>query len=224
MKRIGFNEHYGLQTAVCNGTKTKTRRTEKCLDKLYAADKELGEPLEIHQQEITREGIILRTNAGIIAIHTNYKIDEEVAVKASGLYIYHQLQQRYGETSDAAIGFKEMYEGMAFWMNKMFTPAALLPDHIIITGLRIERLQDISDEDCLSEGIIRRDDMINSRMEDVVRYTFENSFVGGFYKTYATPREAFAALIERPGIGRKGDWNRNPWVVVYSFTRIHDND
>lgn len=204
MKRIGFNEHYGLQTAVCNGTKTKTRRTEKCLNKLYAADKELGEPLEIYQQEITRKGIVLRTNAGIIAIHTNYKIDEEVAVKASGLYIYHQLQQRYGETSDAAIGFKEMYEGMAFWTNKMFTPAALLPDHIIITGLRIERLQDISDEDCLEEGIKQVDMGFSFRCPRGVC-------------AFSYPKEAFASLIDAVS---GSTWERNPWVLVYSFKLI----
>ena len=106
------------------------------------------------------------------------------------------------------------------WDNKMFVKADLMPHQICITGIKVERLQDISDEDCLCEGIIRRDDMINSRMEDIVRYTFANSFVGGVYKTYATPREAFAVLIDKPGIGSKGTWERNPWVVVYTFKLI----
>lgn len=75
MKKIGFNEHYGLQTAVYNGTKTKTRRTEKCLDQLYAAEKELGEPLEIYQQEITREGIMLRDDAA--EIHSDFRFSEQ---------------------------------------------------------------------------------------------------------------------------------------------------
>lgn len=211
MQRIGFNNRYGLTAAVIEGRKTMTRRIEKCLDKLYAAEKELGEPLEIHQQGITREGIVLRTNAGIIALHTNYKIDEDVAIKASGRDIYRQLQQRYGKTSDATLGFKEMHEGMAFWTNKMFTPADLCPDHITITGLRIERLQDISDEDCLKEGIVRRKEK-HPRQEWEPEYTFG---AGKFHAQ--NPRAAFAALIDKPGVGGKGIWQRNPWCVAYTF-------
>lgn len=154
---------------------------------------------------------MLRTNAGIIALHTNYKIDEEVAIKASGRDIYRQLQQRYGETSDAALGFKEMHEGMAFWTNKMFTPADLCPDHIIITGLRIERLQDISNEDCLKEGVVRRKEM-HPRQEWEPEYTFGD----GKYHAQ-NPRAAFAALIDKPGVGGKGTWERNPWCVAYTF-------
>lgn len=44
MQRIGFNDTYSLTAAVIEGLKTMTRRIEKCLDKLYAAEKELGEP------------------------------------------------------------------------------------------------------------------------------------------------------------------------------------
>ena len=213
MKRIGFNERYGLTSSVIVGTKTKTRRFEKCLDKLYAAEKEIGEPLEIYEQEIIREGIVLRTNAGIIALHTNYKIDEEVAVKESGLYIYHQLQSRYGETSDAAIGFKEMYEGMAFWTNKMFTPANLIPDHIIITGLRIERLQDISDEDCLKEGVV-----YDSR-HWVNGYKVENLWNKIDRQShFRSAQVAFANLINR--ISGKGTWLKNPYSVVYTFEHV----
>lgn len=219
MQRIGFNDTYGLTAAVLTGRKTMTRRIEKCLDKLYAAEKELGEPLEIYQQGITREGIVLLTNAEIIVLHTNYKIDEEVAVKASGRDIYRQLQQRYGNTSDAALGFKEMHEGLAFWTNKMFTPADLCPDHIIITGLRIERLQDISDEDCMKEGIYRWKDMEDcpKSLSEIQRNRFGYY---GVWDAFSTPRKAFADLIDKPGVGGKGTWERNPWVFAYSFKKI----
>ena len=41
------------------------------------------------------------------------------------------------------------------WSNAMFTKADLMPHHIRITDIKIERLQDISDEDCLKEGIYK---------------------------------------------------------------------
>ncbi len=55
-------------------------------------------------------------------------------------------------------------------------------------------------------------------MENIIRYTFENSFENHIWKSYATPREAFAALINK--ISKKNVWEENPWVAVYEFKRI----
>lgn len=159
-----------------------------------------------------------------MAIYPQYQPGEVVAVAQSYKdlgYTKEWVEQHIRPNPNAKWydPFEKKYPG---WNNKMFVPAELnKASKIRITNVRAERLQDISDEDCLKEGIIRRDDMINSQMEDVVRYTFENSFVGGVYKTYATPREAFAALIERPGIGHKGDWSKNLWVFVYDFELVN---
>lgn len=38
-------------------------------------------------------------------------------------------------------------------------------------------------------------------------------------KTFPTPREAFAALIDKK-ISGKGTWDNNPWVVAYSFELV----
>ena len=229
MKKIGFNEHYGLQTAVFNGTKTKTRRIEKCLDKLYAAEKELGEPLEIYQQEITREGIILRTNTGILSLHTRYEIDEEVAVaqayKEIGLDPM-RLEPMFLKTatlipeitSQPLLGWHKVplkyHKG---YDNKMFTCAALMPHRIIITGLRIERLQDISDEDCLKEGIQEYFPYIDRNPNDKVR-TFRYFKDGKIRHCISPASKCFAYLID--DISGKGTWERNPWVLVYSFKLI----
>lgn len=210
MKKIGFNEHYGLQTAVFNGTKTKTRRIEKCLDKLYAAEKELGEPLEIHQQEITREGIVLRTNAGILSLHTRYKIDEEVAVAQQ----YRDLawDSRLYKKIKLLCPGEMPWNVLKGWDNKMFVKADLMPHQIRITGIKVERLQDISDEDCLKEGVT-----YNST------YWIKGYEVKNLWNKYdrqshfRSARVAFAALIDKPGVGNKGTWKRNPWVIVYTF-------
>ena len=190
MRKIMFNDYYGLTEAVLQGRKTMTRRQA---DVRWAAG-------DIHDNPVPK-----------------YKVGELLAVAQSYKSIHEEMMNGdYGNSRYDAFRCA-MVAGTKGWDNKMFVKADLMSHYICITDVRVERLQDISDEDCLKEGIIRRDDMINSQMEDVVRYTFENSFVGGVYKTYATPREAFAALIERPGIGHKGDWSRNNWVFVYTF-------
>ena len=97
----------------------------------------------------------------------------------------------------------------AGWTNKMFVKADLMPHHIEITGIKVERLQDISDEDCLKEGIIHA-------------YTDNNGT-----KIYHTPhtkrgylstdvaQQAFADLIDK--VSGKGTWEENPFVWVYEF-------
>lgn len=134
------------------------------------------------------------------------KVGEEVAVAQSGYDIYKILQTRYGETSDAALGFKEMYMGMAFWYNKMFTPADLCPSTIIITENKIERLQDISEDDCYHEGIWR------SANSCVFPYYGKHGFG---YRIFSHPKDAFKELIEL--VSGSGTWESNPYVFAYTF-------
>ena len=89
----------------------------------------------------------------------------------------------------------------------------LMAHYIKITGVDFERLQDISDEDCLAEGIYERHDVINSNMENVKCFTFPNT-----PHIYATPRDAFAALIDK--VSGKGTWDSNPYVYVFTFELV----
>ena len=75
-----------------------------------------------------------------------------------------------------------------------------------ITDIRVERLQDISDEGCLREGV--------RYIPEIDRYYFERTDrEEGFY--FTSPRAAFAELIDR--VSGRGTWDRNPYVVAYEF-------
>lgn len=95
------------------------------------------------------------------------------------------------------------------WTNKMLTKAELMPHQIRITGIKCERLQDISEEDCMKEGILG--DVEYDKYE--VYGLFGNSDDG-----FDTPREAFASLIDK--VSGRGTWKRNPWVVAYEFELV----
>jgi hypothetical protein len=83
-----------------------------------------------------------------------------------------------------------------------------MPHRICITDIKVERLQDISEEDCLRECIVKT--------ECVAPYGFP---VGnGKWKNYRTPQDAFACLIDK--VSGTGTWNSNPLVFVYSFKLI----
>lgn len=94
----------------------------------------------------------------------------------------------------------------------MFVRADLMLHQIQITDISIQKLQNISDEDCLKEGIYEYsgDDTFPSS----VFYEFEGNKDDGF----DTPREAFSALIDK--VSGKGTWDSNPYVFVYEFKLI----
>ena len=98
-------------------------------------------------------------------------------------------------------------------MSGRLQDGAIRCSFIRITNVRVERLQDISDEDCLREGVI----------EDCpgVQYSFptEIGYCGQY--PFETPREAFAALIDR--LSGKGTWKSNPWVFVYEFELVKED-
>lgn len=99
----------------------------------------------------------------------------------------------------------------AGWGNKMFVHAYIMPHQIRITDVRCERLQDISDSECLREGV--------QYIEELGVYYFERpDREEGFYFDFDSPRAAFASLIDK--VSGKGTWENNPWVIVYEFELV----
>ena len=146
MKKIMFNDEYGLTAAVLKGKKTQTRRLAK-LDELVEYN------INYVRTQSWGESIL----QAFIKNNAAFKVGEVIAIA-----------QKYSEISwDRAIydKLKKMCDGLlpqyilAGWDNKMFVKADLMPHHIRIIKLRIDRLQDISDEDCLKEGIWRDDNV-----------------------------------------------------------------
>lgn len=206
MKKMMFNEKYGLQRAVLSRTKTKTRRDGKKVDKQYA--------IYVVANEMKGKEDYLSLEEFAIS-KSPYKVGDIVAIQQS----YKELlEEEYMPTSIENEVIRMVEQNHIGCTNKMYVKAELMPHHVRITEVRFERLQCISDEECLEEGIYRIDDMINSNMEDVVRYTFENCFERGVFKTYSTPRDAFASLIDK--ISGKGTWEKNEYVYVYGIERV----
>lgn len=206
MKKMMFNEKYGLQRAVLSRTKTKTRRDGKKVEKQYA--------LYVVANEMKGKDDYLSLEEFAIS-KSPYKVGDMVAIQQS----YKELlEEEYMPTSIENEVIRMVEQNHIGCTNKMYVKAELMPHHVRITEVRFEQLKCISDEECLEEGICRIDDMINSNMEDVVRYTFENCFERGVFKTYSTPRDAFASLIDK--ISGKGTWEKNEYVYVYGIERV----
>ena len=222
MKKIMFNDKYGLTAAVLNCQKTMTRRIVKNVNLLQWLN------------ELADVGGI-RTIKGTILSEENsaYKVDEIVAVAQKYLDLC-KCDAFYEALSKADPSFPlECIEAEKGAYNKMFVKAEWMPHHIRITNIKVERLQDISHSDCLREGI--EEDFADGSLlywwsvphegiswEEYKKRNYElsrhelNGKPGSYF--WDTPQGAFAALIDK--VSGNGTWERNPWVFVYTFELI----
>ena len=208
MKKIMFNERFGLQQATFDGLKTMTRRIvpDKVMEHVPAYQEQYYagalEPISV-------EDAIMQMCGPEHMFHIGYEVGEIVAVAQSYEDVFG-----YGDAYHLGL-----FGRTAAWGNKMFVKAELMPRHIKITGKKVERLQAISDEDCLKEGIL----IENNRSD--YKYGF---YTGSYMKTrgrqgtrsvwYKTPRAAYANLIDK--LSGKGTWYSNPFVFAYEYKRI----
>ena len=199
MKKIMFNDKYGLTQAVLEGRKTQTR----CLASPFLLD---AVRIGYARFEIFagRELRCWKKENSFIKFNLPYNIGEVVAVAQS----YKDAGIEDVTDKD---GFLYHTSTIAGWDNKMFVRADLMPHQVLITNVRIERLQDISDEDCLREGL-EWDGTASQYYINYKKETGHKTFLG------KTLREAFANLIDK--VSGKGTWERNPYVLVYNFELI----
>lgn len=206
MKKIMFNDRYGLTKAVLEGRKTMTRRIvpEKVLEAYYDYDDYVNAvaPRDIPCTREYEEEFFLR--------RARFEVGEVVAVAQSYLAIHEEMMD--GDYGDAIYDpFRwAIVDDKPGWGNKMFVKADLMPHQIRIRNVRVERLQVISDEDCLKEGI---EECWYGEEKWYKAFDTKTGF-----KAAPTPREAFAALIDK--VSGKGIWESNPWVFVYEFELV----
>ena len=188
MQKIMFNDRYGLTNAVIEGRKTMTRRLIP--DEFFGLTWDTRGDTLVYENEYG-DFIDVRHSK-----YTRYKLGEVVAVSQC----YNDVVQEFTDLA--------FVPGST---NKMFVRADLMPHQIRITGIRCERLQDISDEDCVKEGV-----RVGSQALEYPYYFIDTKQF--LICDYKSPRRAFAALIDK--VSGRGTWDRNPWVVVYEFELV----
>lgn len=214
MKKIMFSDKFGLTKAVLSGRKTQTRRvvSESLLDKWTEYDDFCGSVgvrgLSEIGAAVTRE---YSDCEKFFLDNSPFKIGEVVAIAQA----YRDAGVNYLPEEDDEFGcYNFPAEQTNGWTNKMFVRSELMPHQIRITNVRVERLQDISDEDCLAEGVCKW-----TKDKEQFKYDMADGFEMFEWRDMPrTPREAYAALIDR--ISGKGTWQSNPYVFVYEFELI----
>lgn len=200
MQKIMFNDRYGLTDAVIEGRQTMTRRLVS--DRLWEIWTDYDDFCNSVIGGIARGGISVSREyyheCDFFKDKCRYKVGEIVAVAQC----YNDVVREFTDLA--------FVPGST---NKLFVRAELMPHQIRITGIRCERLQDISDDDCFREGIIES----WYESTDTTTYGYADEKKGTAVE-FDTPRKAFASLIDR--VSGKGTWASNPWVVVYEFELV----
>lgn len=149
------------------------------------------------------------TGENLIPVKSRYKVGDVLYLKEP-----YCIGVNGCDTLPSLIYYKYNEKDMSFltrtglindikWKNKLFMPEWCARHFIKITSVHAERLQNISNEDCIREGIV-----------------FDGAlYINGFDKIqYLEPRAAYKALIN--SINGKNTWDNNPWVWVYDYELV----
>lgn len=197
MRKICFSEQFGLHNAVLERRKNQTRR-------LIA--KITNEQIKRFQAEYY--------NATFDFLSGKELLEQYFLIERAG-----KLPYEIGETVAIAERYSdimpddEQLRKTAGWRNKMFVKPELMPHHIQMTKIRFEQLQDISDEDCIAEGVEKVGEVKPFYRVPIYHKSGSISYLSG-----ETPRETYAALIDK--ISGKGTFESNPYVLVYEFELV----
>ena len=211
MKKIMFNDKMCLTQAVIEGRKKQTRRIvpqslidkyEEWYDDVCCIAMPSGSTIETIKDWLLRKHT--RYNGGeVVAVAQSYK---DAGFRPNKI-LYRSIPKIDGYKQEAAASQKG-------WSNKMFVRAEACKHQIRITDVRIERLQDITDECCLKEGVIKKWHAPACKNY----YYVPGVEVKSVKDVHDTPQEAFAHLINK--VSKKDVWKENSYVFVYDFELV----
>jgi len=172
-----------------------------------------------------------------------YRVGERIYLKEPYYYLgdkdgVPQYLYRFQVGGIIGQSLQFLPEDFKHWSNKLFMPAKAARFFIEITGVRPERLQDISEEDCIKEGISQGVTCLGANMPDGSKsdlslwgLVMSNSLrlslsetpqlaYSSYFSLKETPQKAYAALFDK--INGKGTWDSNPWMWVYDYKLVKE--
>ena len=211
-----FNDRFGLTEAVLAGRKTMTRRIIPDIEIDWNRRGMVQLPVGGFEHDVLFMDVRqILPDAGRSdysapkKYQPKYERGEIIAVAQS----YHELNKRGFIAPEWC---EHSCEDSAGYENKMFVRADLMPHRIRITDIQLQRLNNISDEDCIREGITKGD------FKDFPQQMYFPYKGCKDTEVMWTPQGAFSILIDK--ICGKGTWDSNPWVYVYTFELLDDKE
>lgn len=117
----------------------------------------------------------------------------------------------YRATPDTGWTTDTTWENAWHWRPSIHMPRWASRITLEVTGVGVERVQAITDEDARAEGAV--DDEWDEWYDDVRNYAIPGARI-------ERPRDVFHTLWDSINAKSGYGWNDNPWVFVISFRRI----
>lgn len=141
-------------------------------------------------------------------------------------FVADRTEIRFDAPAEYRKGMHSADPATPAWHKRLgrFMPRAASRMTLLVTEVRVQRLQDCSEEDAIAEGIVCLNVIVGMACYrgppceiTADRYFFDGCDDEGFEDAVS----AYAALWE--SINGAGAWEANPWVVAYSFSVEHRN-
>ena len=171
--------------AILEGRKTQTRRIVKPMRHPY------GEMLSA--EEIANE-----INNGTCSVSSPYGIVGDLLWVKESIQALDDFDSPVQYCADGEVDFTTNWVWKKLKLPSIFCPKGLSRIDLEITNIRVERLNDISEEDAIAEGV-------QGRMD------YENN-------CYWPESYVFSELWE--SINGAGSWAKDPLVWVIEFKRV----
>ena len=97
----------------------------------------------------------------------------------------------------------------------MFVKSEVMPNRIRFTGRKIERLQSITEEDSLMEGVKKDTNLGWYYMPNLYIHRKTNT---GDPSLFENPKAAYLKLCQK--LRMVLDYSANPWVIAYTFELV----
>lgn len=215
MNKILFNRNFGMLDFAVQGTKTQLRRFIRFPD--YGSRVVRYTPLPT-QKGKARFHLEDGRKFVDYEILSTYRVGEIVAIAQT----YEEVKSFYEKKGRDSETYKMFLKATSGKDSEMFSAGKkdqfavkpnLMPHHVRILSVKTQRLQDITEEDCIAEGIL----VDGSKDENKFYIEDRNN---GCRCYFSTGRDAYAYFASQTFKNMRNAWVLNPPVFVYTFETI----
>lgn len=198
-KPILFNTE--MVRAIFDGKKTQTRRV--------VGDVGIAQYFDIWTYHKKKRQAVFMGFEKPIYINYKYDISDILYIKETWAVNPEFSDEIIYKADDTDDDWKINYENFN-WKPSLFIPKEYARLFLKVTNVRVERLQDISNEDCLKEGVKRN-------VDGAGKNWYSSSL--DIEAEYDNPIYPFRLIWNKTAKdGYK--WEDNPYVFVYEFEKI----
>jgi hypothetical protein len=235
--------------ALLDGRKTQTRRILKPQPELFPID-DLGTVcdvgvMQVHGEKHTRVTIGSSTAGVVLSQPKLFAAGDTLWVKETwrtnsryDAMAPRNLPKDIGISFDADYDYEpnDSYRGRV--RQSIFMMRHMSRITLRVTGVKVERLQDISEADAIAEGVLplftQHEKQTVAGLDPNKDYGWTSYLWHGHvgrtispkqsdawqhqYSSYRTAYGSYSSLWE--SINGEGAWDANPWVVAYTFEMI----